>query len=303
MKASLIIPTRNRAQQLMRCLASVKAAYDPSVELELVVADNGSTDDTKAVVDRFAGEAGFEVRYVFAEKPGGSYARNRGIEASSAEMLIFTDDDCLLRGDFFSEFARTVDLDQFQYGMGQLLRHNKADDIRVAHKAISNLRLIPAHTRVLATGLIHSANMFCHRSVFDRCGLFDENMGAGTPFPCEDIELASRASRAGFVGALLPSIVVFHDHGRRTGSLEARKTIESYDLGRGAYYAKLLTEDMHEIWAHWAVSFSRSNDLGALSRELLAASQYLALAAEQRAPRKPAKPGVGKKRTSRPHPG
>lgn len=303
MKVSLIIPTRNRAQQLMRCLESVKAAYDPTVELELVVADNGSTDDTKAVVDRFASEAGFEVRYVFAETPGGSYARNRGIEASSAEMLIFTDDDCLMRPDYFVEFARNIDSNQFQYGMGQLLRYNKADDIRVAHKAISNLRLIPAHTRVLATGLIHSANMFCHRSVFDRCGLFDEHMGSGTPFPCEDIELASRASRAGFVGALVPGIVVFHDHGRRAGSPEARKTIESYDLGRGAYYAKLLTEDMHEIWAHWAVSFSRSNDLGALSRELLAASQYLALAAGQRAPKKPAGAGGGRKRAGRPHPG
>jgi len=68
MKVSLIIPTRNRAQQLMRCLESVKAAYDPSVELELVVADNGSTDDTKAVVDRFASEAGFEVRYVLLKR-------------------------------------------------------------------------------------------------------------------------------------------------------------------------------------------------------------------------------------------
>jgi len=139
MKVSLIIPTRNRAPQLVRCLDSIKAAYDPSVDLELVVADNGSTDDTKAVVDRFTSDAGFEVRYVYAEKPGGSYARNRGIEASSAEMLIFTDDDCLLRGDYFTEFARNIDSNRFQYGMGQLLRHNKADDIRVAHKAISNL--------------------------------------------------------------------------------------------------------------------------------------------------------------------
>lgn len=290
MKVSLVIPTRNRADRLLRCLDSIKAAHNDLVELELVVSDNASTDHTPAVVETFASQAEFEVRYVYAEKPGGSYARNRGIETSSAEMLVFIDDDCLMRPDYFSEFARNVDVNQFQYGMGQLLRYNKADDIRVAHKAISNLRLIQAHTRVLPTGLIHSANMFCHRRVFDRCGLFDEQMGAGTPFPCEDIEMASRASRGGFVGALVPGIVVFHDHGRKAGSIEARKTIESYDLGRGAYYAKLLSEDMHEIWAHWAVSFSRTQDLGALSRELLAASQYLAIAAEQRAATKPVKP-------------
>src|SRR5665647_1226617 len=74
---------------------------------------------------------------------------------------------------------------------------------------------------------------------FQSIGNFKENMGSGTPFACEDIEMAARASLAGFLGAHVPFFKVVHHHGRLIGGAEANATIESYDFGRGAYYASL----------------------------------------------------------------
>jgi GT2 family glycosyltransferase len=73
--------------------------------------------------------------------------------------------------------------------------------------------------------------MFFHNSVFERVGLFNTDMGSGTPFACEDIEMASRASMAGFAGVQIPELVVRHHHGRSLGSTEAREISEGYDYG------------------------------------------------------------------------
>ena len=70
-------------------------------------------------------------------------------------------------------------------------------------------------------------------------GGFDESIGAGTRFPCEDLDLLTRASFAGFTGVYDPRPVVLHHHRRQ--SLEQVQALERhYDHGRGAYYAKAL---------------------------------------------------------------
>ena len=282
MKLSLIICTRNRASSLTPCLQSIAKAYrrvnTESADIELIAVDNASSDGTRSVIEAFAQRQSFPVRYVQAPVPGLSRARNMGVKASSGDWLAFTDDDCLVRPHYFLRLQARLDVRRFQYGMASILRYNELDDPRVAQCEIEEESLIAKGTRILPAGTIQGANMFVHRSVFDQCGLFDEALGAGTPFPCEDIDLACRASRSGFTGALLPDPIVYHDHGRRTGSAEAQQTLESYDAGRGAYYAKLLISGTPEIWDLWRRSFEHFKDKKQFSRELIAAGEYLAQA-------------------------
>ena len=121
--------------------------------------------------------------------------------------------------------------------------------------------------------------MFFAREVFLRAGLFNENMGAGTPFACEDIEMATRASLQGFSGALLPELTVLHDHGRKRGSAEAQKTREDYDYGRGAYYASFMLAGHPQIWELWARQThgrgGSTPDIMRLAREMDGARAYL----------------------------
>jgi GT2 family glycosyltransferase len=138
---------------------------------------------------------------------------------------------------------------------------------------------IPKHS-LLAGAALQGANMFFRRKVLDTIGGFNESMGPGTPFGCEDIDLACRASLAGFVGAQVPGIKVFHDHRRPKGSAAAEATLESYDHGRGAYYASLLDQGLIGAWQLWSSACGlENNDDPArrqrLAREFEGAAQYL----------------------------
>jgi glycosyltransferase involved in cell wall biosynthesis len=86
-QVSIIIPTYNRATRLRACLESV--CNGAHVDQEVVVVDDGSTDDTAAVVAAF----GPEVRYVHQRNAGPSAARNTGVRASRGRYIAFFDSD------------------------------------------------------------------------------------------------------------------------------------------------------------------------------------------------------------------
>jgi glycosyltransferase involved in cell wall biosynthesis len=86
---SVIVPTYNRGYCLEECIASVLG--QTFADLEVVVVDDCSTDDTKAIVAAIADP---RVRYVsHTENRGGAAARNTGIRASTSEFVAFIDSD------------------------------------------------------------------------------------------------------------------------------------------------------------------------------------------------------------------
>jgi glycosyltransferase involved in cell wall biosynthesis len=96
--ASIIIPTYNRASLLNEAIASAAAqTYRP---LEIIVADDGSTDDTSEVVERWrqqlAGDPHVNVQYHYQPNAGVSTARNLGLIASRGEFIQFLDSDDVL---------------------------------------------------------------------------------------------------------------------------------------------------------------------------------------------------------------
>lgn len=92
MDVSVVICTRNRATSLHRCLASIRdAVIPPGLVWELVVVDNGSTDETAAVLAAFAPV--LPLRILSEPEAGVSKARNRGLFAAEADYIVWTDDD------------------------------------------------------------------------------------------------------------------------------------------------------------------------------------------------------------------
>jgi glycosyltransferase involved in cell wall biosynthesis len=280
MKISLIICTRNRAGQLGRCLAKLNEVRSPESPVEVVLVDSASTDETPRVIREFIETSKWKSKTERAERPGLGYARNRGIAASTGELIVFTDDDCYLEENYFQNLLDNFDPSFCQYGMGQVLLYDADDDPRIANIRIESAILLPPRSAVIPAGAVQGANMFFLREVFDGAGFFNEDMGAGTRFPCEDIEMACRASHAGYSGALLPGFTVYHHHGRKKDSPEALKTLQSYDYGRGAYYASLLARGVPQAWKFWSETFSKDGriasigHLSQLSREMVGASQY-----------------------------
>jgi glucosyl-dolichyl phosphate glucuronosyltransferase len=88
---SVIIPTRNRSELLFKCLASlVNQSINRSI-YEVIVVDNGLTDNTKAAVEEFSSK--LNLLYCYEAEPGLHIGRHAGLRESKSEILSYIDDD------------------------------------------------------------------------------------------------------------------------------------------------------------------------------------------------------------------
>jgi glycosyltransferase involved in cell wall biosynthesis len=92
LKLSVIIPTRNRAGLLHTTLKSIALQTFPSAEFEVIVVDNGSTDNTKQIVDNCISSIR-NIRYFYDATPGLHIGRHLGLKEAKAELLVYADDD------------------------------------------------------------------------------------------------------------------------------------------------------------------------------------------------------------------
>ncbi|MBL7725349.1 MAG: glycosyltransferase family 2 protein [Chitinophagaceae bacterium] len=97
---SIIICSRNRGMELKDCLPLVAKQAALFSDTEVVVVDNGSTDNTKQVVEETAAGSSYQFRYIFEPVPGLCQARNRGRLEAKGKVLAYIDDDVRLGTDW-----------------------------------------------------------------------------------------------------------------------------------------------------------------------------------------------------------
>ena len=103
MKISVIIPTFNRSHMISDALESLCRQDLPADDFEVLVVDNNSKDETKKVIEQYiAKHQEHKIRYVFEERQGDYFARNRGAEEAEGKYLVFTDDDALFDTNYLS---------------------------------------------------------------------------------------------------------------------------------------------------------------------------------------------------------
>jgi len=235
--ASAIICTRNRSDALRNALKSVSNLDLAGIDFELIVVDNGSSDDTAAFVRDFAATAAFPVKYVYEAKPGLSAARNAGIGAASGDVLLFTDDDCVVAPDWVKAAVKILSPDARRIIGGRIELYNSAHIPLTIKTSPIREELRDA---ALVRGFIHGANFAFGRSVADRIGLFDTRLGAGSTFrSAEDMDFAYRARRSGIPVSYEPEVLVHHNHGR-TNETDWYDLMYGYSMGNGATMMKHL---------------------------------------------------------------
>ena len=107
MDVTVAICTWNRAKLLDATLAQMCKLRIPSgITWELLVVDNNCTDDTPAVVERYADR--LPVRRLDEKNQGMSYARNCAQRAAAADLLLWTDDDVLVDEDWLAAYVRAA---------------------------------------------------------------------------------------------------------------------------------------------------------------------------------------------------
>ena len=95
--SSIVIPTYNRSSSLLNTLNSlIKQSIAPS-DFEIVIVDDGSTDDTRAIVSKFKREnRSYSIQYLHQQNGGPASARNLGVRHAKGQIIFFTDDDCIV---------------------------------------------------------------------------------------------------------------------------------------------------------------------------------------------------------------
>jgi glycosyltransferase involved in cell wall biosynthesis len=273
-RVSLVIPTRNRASQLRVCLDSL-LKLRCARQWQLVIVDNGSTDDTRVVLKQFAGGTRFRFDHLFEPAPGASHARNAGWRAARGEFVAFIDDDCYPDMNFLDAIVDVFDENPaLGFAGGRVLLFDSTDYPITIQLRDHRLELEP--NTVIPAGLIHTANCTIRRRALEDIGGFDPLLGAGTGFVCEDVDVLARILWAGWPGAFDPRLVVYHHHQRQTAD-DAYRLARAYDRGRGAYYAKsLLDPSRRAAYFRAWMNAIRWQPVAVTARELTAAVSYLA---------------------------
>ena len=121
MNTAVVVTTYNRPDALAAVLAGYQA--QSTLQFELLIADDGSGSDTRAVVDQFSRSAAFHVRHLWHEDRGFRAAaiRNRAVAASSADYIIFSDGDCVPARDFVARHQALAERGWFVAGNRMLL--------------------------------------------------------------------------------------------------------------------------------------------------------------------------------------
>jgi glycosyltransferase involved in cell wall biosynthesis len=191
LRVSVIIPTYNYGSFLVDCVNSVFRQCEKSVEI--IIVDDGSTDNTSDVVKSFKGR----VKYIFQENKGLSAARNTGIKCASGDFVQLLDSDDLLginaiaaKASFLRQnpdvsvavsspnylfSSQNADGNPIVSGCWPLHRHNL--DVHLAQ-----FNIAPIHAFLI------------RKTAVERVGYFDESLKA-----CEDYDYWLRAAALGYV--------------------------------------------------------------------------------------------------------
>ena len=244
MKLSVIVGTRNRAHAIAGCLASIVAAFAAAspLDAEVVVVDNGSQDQTSAVIEQWASGSSYPVRLLSEPKAGLSRAQNVAVQAAQGEIFAFTDDDCRLSKDYVNDLLRHDAADTELVLRGGRIELGDPTDLPLTIKTtpdrIRSSRRMNSARHQQISGQISGCNMTMRRALVEKLGPFDERFGPGSIIPSGgDTDYLFRAYLAGFTLEYVPDMTVEHHHGRKTPA-EGRKLLERYLISNGAEYVK-----------------------------------------------------------------
>jgi len=179
-RISVIIPTYNRERLLPRALRSV--INQSTTPAEVIVVDDGSSDNTRQVIKEIAAWADLELRYLRQSNRGPAAARNLGIRAASGEYLAFLDsDDEFHRDKLAIQYARLCSQANCR------ISHTRETWLRRgSHLNQKKIHAPPdgdIFLQCLRLCCVGMSTVMMHRGVFDTYGYFDETLRC-----CEDYD-------------------------------------------------------------------------------------------------------------------
>jgi glycosyltransferase involved in cell wall biosynthesis len=218
MKASVIICTYNRSTTLEASLDSIIKQEFPVEQFDIVVVDNNSSDDTKAIIEKIAASSPVKITYLFEVNQGLSYARNAGIKSASGEILAFTDDDINAESTWLGNLVAVFNTPEVACAGGPLKpvwpseRPDWLTDDMLPAIAISEFPSARNSGEFKGPDYPWGANIAFRKEVFAHTGMFPTNLGRiGTSLLSnEELEICRRIEARGLRICFAPNAVIHH---------------------------------------------------------------------------------------------
>ena len=262
MRVSVVMPTRNRVALLERCLQKLLAQDMPAEELEIIVVDDGSTDETSERVGGIAAQSRVAIRLIKGEGRGPAVARNIGWRAAKAPIILFTDDDCEPSSSWARVLSSFLESQTAYGGAGGEIRRLRdswparfTDDVECMNHPGEESDVY----------YLVSANAGYRRSELEMVGGFSE------VFPCaggEDPELSHRVRARGGKLAKVAGAVVLHNHPTSIGGVYQMhfRYGRGESLQQGGCGARGGIKMLVREWRESVAKYRRRGDLPILNR-------------------------------------
>jgi GT2 family glycosyltransferase len=235
---SIIVPTFDRPDYVGSLLEDV--ITQAPLDAEIVVVDQSPRAASRRTADRIAQLADLRVRHLPVARRGLPEARNVGLSATRAPVVLFLDDDVRLLAGSIAAHLRAFACPATGGVVGRILERTVAANARRTTNRLGaggRIRTNLTGTRRVPVETLKGANMSLRRSVLDRIGGFDPNY-LGTAL-LEDADVSVRVSRAGYRLWFEPAARVVHlsaeRGGVRTGDV---RTTERWRFHNTAYFVR-----------------------------------------------------------------
>lgn len=212
-RVSVIIPFYNDSENLANCLEAINRQTLDSSRFEIIVVDNGSSQDISSVLKIYPAV------HTFHEPKEGSYAaRNKGILNSTGDILAFTDSDCIPAQDWLEKgLSSLVNKTNAGFVAGKVSFFARDEENMTAVEVWELLYNYDQESFIRDRHFGLTANLITKRSVMDEVGLFNSELKSAG-----DYEWGNRVYEKGFNIFYDEDLVVKHP-ARRTFSQLARK--------------------------------------------------------------------------------
>lgn len=216
-EVSIVIPVMNRADELRRCLTSLKQLSYPQEKLQIIVVDDGSSDGSTGV----AGEFGALVLPSGGVGRGPAAARNVGAASARGEILAFIDSDCSASRQWLDDLIPAFN-DPAMAAVGGQVDGMCSESAVDRYEAVMSSLSIGSRERIGNSGTdtfyLPSCNLLVRRSAFRSAGGFDDSMHVG-----EDVDLTWRLRDRRWSICYLPAGNILHEHRSTVRSFMSRR--------------------------------------------------------------------------------
>ena len=206
LKSSVIVPAFNAEDKLPACLGALRDQSMHGKDYELILVDDGSSDDTSKIARQF------NVKYIYQSNRGPAAARNRGAYEAKGEIILFTDADCIPDRNWIHEMVLPFEDPEVVGVKGAYKTRQTQLTARFVQAEFEDR--YDLLQRQASIDMIDTYSAAFKKDIFQEMGGFDESFPVANN---EDTEFSYRLAAAGHKLVFNPRAFVYHTHSDTLG--------------------------------------------------------------------------------------